>query len=218
MLLARAATLLPLLGGTIVRVGALKQVGATYPRAILATCAVGLTWIAAPLAAAGSLLVTAAADVRGWAAALLAALAATGVALRLVLPEHGVRRGAGLVAQALAAGFGMVASEIVRLSLILLALGHPIAFAQAAVLTVAEVLAMAMAVVPGGIGLREVIAGVLAAAVALPASLGVIAIVIDRLVEYVVLVPVGFAAWLRLRPSAVREIRVCVPSAPEMTP
>jgi hypothetical protein len=45
MLLARAASLLPLPGGTIVRVGALKQDGATYPRAILATGAVGLTWM-----------------------------------------------------------------------------------------------------------------------------------------------------------------------------
>jgi hypothetical protein len=97
MLLARAASLVPLPAGAIVGVGALEHAGATYPRAILATGAVVLTWM--------------------------------------------------------------------------------------------------------GIGVREIVAGVLGVTVGLPASLRVSATVTDRLVEYVVLAPVGLAVWLRLRPS-----------------
>jgi hypothetical protein len=200
MLLARAASLLPLPGGTLVRVGALKQLGASYPRALLATGAVGLTWIAASFAVAGTLLVTAAGDARG-GFALLAALAAIGVGVLLVVPDHGPRRAVGLVGAGFAAGLGMVGFAVLRLSVVLLALGYPVSFAQAAVLTVAEVLAMALAIVPGGVGVREVVAGVLATTVGLPASLGVIATVTDRLLEYVVLAPACLAVWLRLLPA-----------------
>jgi uncharacterized membrane protein YbhN (UPF0104 family) len=213
MVLARAASLLPLPGGWIVRVCALKQVGATYPRAILATGATGLTWIAATLVTAGSLLVAAAGDGRG-RLAVAAAMSAIGVAFVVLLPEHGILHSMTLVGQALLAGFGMVAAAVVRLSLILLALGSPVTYAQAAVLTVAEVLAMALAVVPGGVGVREVVAGIFGAAVGLPASLGVIATVTDRLVEYVILAPVGLAAWIRLRPSVALDCRSDVGTAP----
>jgi hypothetical protein len=204
MLLARAASLMPMPCGTTVRVGAPKQARATHPRAILATGALGFSWTATTLTAASTPLVAAAADARGWAA-LLGALAATGVALLLALPDHGACRGLALVGKALAAGFGMVVAGVLGLSLILLALGYPISGAQAAVLTIAEVLAMALALEPGGIGVREIVAGALGATVGLPASIGVTATVTDRLVESVVLAPVGLAVWLRLRPSLELE-------------
>jgi hypothetical protein len=96
MLLARAASLVPMRGGTIVQIGSLEQAGATYPWAIFATGAVGLTWM--------------------------------------------------------------------------------------------------------GIGVRQIVAGVLGASIGLPAPLSVIATVPDRLVKYAVLVPVGLAVWLGLEP------------------
>jgi uncharacterized membrane protein YbhN (UPF0104 family) len=86
------------------------------------------------------------------------------------------------------------------------------------VLTVAEVLAMALSIVPGGVGVLEIVAGVLGARVGLPVSLGVIATVTDRLVENLVLAPVGLAVWLRLRPSVARVV-LDAPSStgPEVT-
>ena len=58
---------------------------------------------------------------------------------------------------------------------------------QALALTVAAALANAAGIFPGGLGLREIIAGALSPLVGLPVAAGVLGAVIDRLIGLIVL-------------------------------
>ncbi len=120
------------------------------------------------------------------------------LALRSMAPVGDARSlGAALLAaEAAAVGIGAL-----RYLLVLHGLGIPISAAQAVSLTVAGVLASAVGFVPGGLGLREALSGVIAGLVGLPAAVGVLAAAVDRLVGLPVLavLAVGVAGRERSR-------------------
>ncbi len=188
--LSSAANLLPLPGAALVRVRALRRGGSSYRRAFSVTALVGGAWLATSLALAGALLaLRPTSDVDDVAVAAVLAVGVLGVgaalvAVRAMAPAgEAVRLGAGLLgAEALAVGVGAA-----RYLLVLEGLGIDVSVAQAVSLTVAAVVASAIGFIPGGLGLREALSGVIASLVGLTAAVGVLAAAVDRLVGLPVL-------------------------------
>ncbi len=208
MTLARAANVLPLPGSTLVRIAALKHLGTTYGRGLSATATVGVAWVGAAFLVAGAFVWVVTGVTLG-ALGLGIGLAAAATTYGLVRWHVGGRAAPGLTLAVLLVDLALVGVSVLRLFVALFALGFPVTVAQAGVLTVAEVLASATAVFPGGLGIREVLAGGLAPVVGLPIALGVVASAVDRFLDYVILGPACFALWLRtsLAPRLVDEAR-----------
>ena len=194
--LSSAANLLPLPGAALVRVRAMRRAGTSYRRALSVTAVVGGAWLATSLVLAGALLAVrrdAAVAGPGIAAVLvigLLGLVASAVAVRsLAAGGEALRLSAALLATEVLT----VALAGLRYLLVLRGLGLDAGLEQAVALTVAGVLASAIGFVPGGLGLREALAGVIAGLVGLPAAVGVLAAAVDRLVALPVLAALAVA-------------------------
>lgn len=202
--LSTAANLLPIPGAFLVRVQGLRFLGSGYGKALGSTAVIGLAWIGVSALLAGILL----ALTERWAAAVLLAAVGAPAAiaaalwLRRAVPSPAERRRlAGLV---VAVEVFAVVVNAGRLVLILIALDVDASIAQTLVLAVSSSLAAAAGILPGGFGLRELIAAALAPLVGLPAAAGFAATAINRVVGIVVLAPVTAALALmsRARPAA----------------
>jgi uncharacterized membrane protein YbhN (UPF0104 family) len=86
-----------------------------------------------------------------------------------------------------------------RLVLILIGLDVDASLNQTLVLAVSSSLAAAAGILPGGFGLRELIAAALAPLVGLPAAAGFVSPAINRVMGIVVLAPVTLALMLGIR-------------------
>jgi len=193
-----AANLLPLPGSFIVRSAALQGAGASRGEAIAAPLSVGFAWIGiGGLLGGGWLLVTAP---NGFAAIMfiagLVVMALSALAVQRTKNEHSsiAMRSIWLVeaAMTLLAGF--------RFYLIIDALGFDISMGQGLALATSSILATAVGVIPGGLGLRELLAGGFAPLVAVAAAVGVLGAVVNRIVGMIGLALV--AAGLSLARSA----------------
>jgi uncharacterized membrane protein YbhN (UPF0104 family) len=190
--IATAANLLPLPGGPLVRIQALRTGGVSGRGSAQVTAAAGATWVA----------------VAGLGAALGAQIAgaAPGAVIPLtILGVVAAFAGAGLLRAATVAGSDwrrvagrLVAIEVVsvgvsaaRLYLLLLAIGAPATTSSAVVLALAGVLATAVGVVPAGLGVREGLSALLAVAVALPATIGFAVSLLDRVVGLAIAAPLA---------------------------
>lgn len=205
--MSTAANLLPIPGAFLVRVQGLRALGSGYGKALRSTAVIGLVWIGVSTTLAAVLLAAA----RSWAAAV--ALSVAGVPLlvaahvwlrRAVTTAEERRRIAGLT---LAVEVFAVMADAGRLFLILVGLGLEASLGQALVLAASNSLASAVGVVPGGFGLRELIAAALAPLVGLPAWAGLAATAIGRVMGIAVLAPVAAALAFgprRARPTSIR--------------
>lgn len=187
--LSSAANLLPLPGAALVRVRAMRRRGSSYRQALAVTVVVGGAWLATSLVLAGALLALRRGATEGVAvAAVLGAgvlgLGAIAVGVGRLAPPGEARP---LVAGLLGAEVLAVVVAAARFLLVLRALGLDVAVEQAVALTVAGVVASALGFVPGGLGLREALAGAIAGLVGLPVATGVLAAAVDRLVGLPVL-------------------------------
>jgi len=178
-IVAAAFNLLPVPGSVLVRTGALTRGGSTPTKAVLSTLAVGVAYIGVALVIVGAVLVTSATG----SAALLAV---SGVALVATASVMVARLAPGatvsllrrlVVVEALS-----VAVKALRLFLTVQALGFEVSFAQATSLSLATVAASAIGIFPGGLGIRELLSGLIAPAVALPASVGLVGTSLDRVI------------------------------------
>jgi hypothetical protein len=194
-----AANLLPLPGAFLVRVHGLRSMGSRYGKALGSTAVVGIVWIGVSAVLAGALL----APAGSWIAAGI--LLAVGIPLlglayawlrRSVLDVAERRRVAGLLVlvEVLA-----VLTNAGRLVLILIGLDVDASLNQTLVLAVSSSLAAAAGILPGGFGLRELIAAALAPLVGLPAAAGFVSPAINRVMGIVVLAPVTLALMLGIR-------------------
>ena len=194
--LSSAANMLPVPGAALVRMRAMRRGGTGYGRALSITGVVGGAWLATSLLAAGALLAVhrEPAVGGGGVAATIGAgslgLVAVAVAVRSLAP-------AGEASRLWGALVGIEVLSVVvaatRYLLVLRGLGLDVAVEQAVALTVATVLASALGFVPGGLGLREALAGLIAGMVGLPAATGVLAAAVDRLVGLPVLAALAAA-------------------------
>lgn len=180
--LASAANLLPLPGGVVVRTRALRRQGSTYGRALRSNAVAGVTWVAV-----GALVGAALVAVRGDAlpAAALAAGGVAGLAAAGWLLSDAAGGAGRWLGRFVAVEGAMVAVNALRLWLAFELLGLPVEPAQAVALTGSVIVAAAIGIFPGGLGLREVLAGAIGAAVDLPAAHAVAATAADRVCSQV---------------------------------
>jgi uncharacterized membrane protein YbhN (UPF0104 family) len=190
--LATAANLLPLPGGPLVRIQALRTGGIGGRVSTQVTAAAGASWVAvAGLAAALGGAITGAP--RGAVIPLTVLGVLAGIAGVLLLRTSvAADRDWRLVAgQLVVVELGSVLISAARLYLLLLAIGAPATGSGALVLALAGVLATAVGIVPAGLGVREGLSALLAVAVALPAATGFAVSVLDRVVGLVVAAPLA---------------------------
>jgi hypothetical protein len=188
--LGTAANQLPLPGAVIVRTQALASGGAGYRRALVANLSIGLAWLGSSFTMAGLL------QLHGRVPALGMGFAAAGVAM-LVACERIVHRASSpegprfMAARIVATETALVLVQAARLALVLHGFGVRVSPAQAVALALSGVLAAALGIVPGGVGVREGLAAGIGPVVGLPASVSLVATAFDRLADLAV---VGLAA------------------------
>ena len=178
-IVAAAFNLLPIPGSVVVRTRALAKGGSSTTQAVTSTLAVGIAYIAVAL-------VIVAAVQAASAPASAAVLAVVGIAM-LVGAAVVVRRladgpVAGLLRRLVGVEALSVVVKAVRLYLTIRALGFDPSIAQATALSMATVAASAIGIFPGGLGIRELLSGLIAPAVDLPASVGLVGTSMDRVI------------------------------------
>ena len=182
-ILATAANLLPLPGGALVRIAALKRSGVGTVQATGVTAAIGVVWVAVALVVAGTALST---TLRG-IGALLVGGGLTTILMALVwarrLPD--LPRPVRWMARLLAIELTSVMASALRLSLALAALGMGFRVRDGGVLAISGVISNSVGIIPAGLGLKEAITAGLAALLALPAGVGFVVSVLDRAIGLV---------------------------------
>ena len=193
-----AANLFPVPGGLAVRTGALKRKGSRWTAAIGSNVVMGLGWLGVALLLAGGLLQGAASPLvaAGFFFAGLVVLGAMAMAIRHLRHERPLIQALGRVVGL--EGIYVLASAL-RLYAVLSAFGLQVTYGQAAALTVASALAAGVGFFPGGLGLREVVAGALSPLVGLAPAVGAFAGVVDRIVG--LLIRALLAGFLWRQPS-----------------
>jgi hypothetical protein len=199
VIVATAANILPLPGGALVRVHALRAAGATLPQSTVVTLMAALLWVATAVGVAGiaalswSPLVGAIAIGLALAGAAVTAVVVRATTSRWSLPALG---GLALVEAV------TTLIHAARLYLVLLALGVTAGVTQALVLGAGAPLASAAGVFPSGLGLAELLSALLAPVVDLPAAAGFAVAALARVVGLLATVPAALLLGVRdLRPS-----------------
>lgn len=174
-----AANMLPLPGGVLIRTQALKAKGASYRTAFGANACAGLAWLgAAAIGVAAVALIHGDHEVSASVVGA-AGLAIIGVSLALLVR---INRGSALrcLLDLLLVELATVAVSSVRIYVAFRMIGLNASATQSVALTGATILAAAIGIFPGGLGLRELLAGAIGAVVSLPASEAVAATAADR--------------------------------------
>jgi hypothetical protein len=200
--MSTAANLLPIPGAFLVRVQGLRALGSRYGKALASTAVIGLVWIGVSAVLAAVLLAVSGrwvpAVVLGTVGLPLLVIAHAWLTRAVPVPSERRRLGALIVGVELFA----VLTNAGRLVLILVALRVDASVGQALVLAVSSSLAAAAGILPGGFGLRELIAAALAPLVGLPAAAGFAATAINRVIGIVVLAPITAALALGFPPRS----------------
>jgi hypothetical protein len=176
---ASAANYLPIPGAALVRIGALSRAGSGAGRATTVAATLGVIWLAATaMATAPGLLV---AD--RWVVAIGAM---TGGVTVLVATIAILRARYGLSAGILALSVGAVVVKVaingLTLYMGLRAVGAIVSPWSALLISASSVIASALGVAPGGLGIREFFSGVLAAIGGVDPALATLGTVVERAV------------------------------------
>ena len=186
------ANMLPLPGGAIVRVAALKAEGASVARSTSVMAFVAFIWAAVSFGYSGAWLVTGGATGFGL---LFIALGCIGVVGCFALSMH-LLDDHVITAQLFACKAGLVLVDAFRLYLCLLALDVSANFGQASVLTVSGFVGSSFSLVPAGLGIREGVSALLGPLVGLSAAAAFLASAANRVVGLLVSAPIAaFLAW-----------------------
>jgi uncharacterized membrane protein YbhN (UPF0104 family) len=183
---ASAANLLPVPGSIMVRIQGLRNTGATYAASTASTAVVGVTWISLSLLAAGGLQV-AVGERRLGSLVFLAGIGLLVLVWTMARLQPGVSYTPRLAMQLLLVEMARVGVLAIRLHLLLVALGAVPTVAQSMALTISVVVATAVAVFPGGLGIRELTAAAIGPLVGLPASVSLLAVALDWVLNLAVL-------------------------------
>lgn len=185
--MAAVANLAPLPGAVVVRGKALLEEGTGAGETARVLGVIGAGWVTVALIVAGGGVAVGGRPASG---ALLLALGMAGLAfVPLLLPDESRTRGNVVVLILLE--LAGVTLQALRLAVILIGLGYQGRFLQTLVLPAAGALGNAAGVVPGGLGLRELLAGALAPLTEMTVAEGITATATERVLNLVVL---AFAA------------------------
>jgi len=195
-IVSSAANILPLPGGPMVRIAALKLAGGTVIRSSAVTFFLGLSWLGLAFGYAGVWLLN------NQVEAAIVFMAISGISLSAVLYflySAGGRWGVVLILLAVKAA--AIAVGLVRLFWAFEALGETLEPAQLAVFAVSGVAGSILAVVPSGIGVNEAAAAILAPLVSIDSATAFIAASLNRLVGLPILmlvIPQPIPSWAGL--------------------
>lgn len=198
-----AANMLPIPGGLVVRNYAMLSAGATVAGAAHGTVATGAAWMGVTAVVVG-IIVTFTSIAVGIPIAV-AGVVLCGVVFVLARRRVGMDAARPIVLQLLVVEMVTVAVEIGRYWLVLAALGAHPDLLRTMPLVGANVISAATLVFPGGLGVREALAGAFSTATKLPAAVGIAASALDRVALTVMfLVLAGVSAAVR-RSNRVTE-------------
>jgi len=189
-ILASAANLLPLPGAALVRIAGLKSLGQSIGAAAASTGVVAGVWASVTGLVAGIWQLRAGSRELG---VLFVVGGAVAGVVSVVLMSRATRCGSrfAIAIRLIAVEVMVVLVAATRIYLVFLAIGASASFSQAVALIVAGVLASAVGILPGGLGLREALSATIALGVGLPASVGFVVAAVDRLAGIVVLLPLS---------------------------
>lgn len=180
---AGAANMLPLPGGAITRVAALKAAGASLGLGSMVTALFAAIWGGMAFCLSGAVLVLFGHQALGWMFASGGAVllgACTLIMLRLdasplVLGQAFVIRGVSLLV------------DVLGHMLAIWSLGAVIGFGEASVFAVSSFVGSAASFVPAGLGVRELVVAALSPLVALPPMVGFLSVAVARAVAMLLL-------------------------------
>ena len=189
------ANMLPLPGGVMVRVAALKVAGASFKHGTSTILFVALVWFGIAFAYAGAWMMALGAAFAG------AAFLAGGIVILLISFAATMRllKEWRVTMHLTVTKVGLVLIDAARIYLCLWSLSSSASFGQASVLTASSVVGTAISIVPAGIGIREGVAALMGPLVGLAASSAFLATSLNRVLGLATTAPV--AAFLALRKS-----------------
>lgn len=196
-IVSAAANLLPLPGSIVVRTAALKREGVGLMSATASSSVVGLAWLAVSCLMSGIFV----ASIRLELALVAWLLAAAGAGLVWLGMKQTTRLGERSKALLRAAVLGllMASTSAMNLWVMLNALGVDVSVAQTVAVSTSAVLATSLGFFPGGLGLREVLAGGIGAAVGMPAGVAVVGVLVIRIVSLSILLVASLIIGSRIR-------------------
>lgn len=183
--MAAAANQLPLPGSVLLRTQALKEVGIGYGRALGATGLTGLAYLGAALSLAGLALL-----LGGRVGVALVVVGAGGAFLALTLlgaRAYTGRRAPRVAAALIGVELGSTLAKAAAFLVVARALNFDVTFTQALVVTLAVVITSSLGFFPGGLGLRELLAGAISPLVGLPVSVGLVTTAANRVAGLILL-------------------------------
>jgi hypothetical protein len=187
-----AANFLPLPGGMVVRVASLRAAGSSYAAASGVILFQFATWLSLALLYSGAFAF--ALDRHAWGFVF------AGVGIAILLPALSLAARFRLRLPALGAivilRCLMVAGEALRLYLTFAALGIVASFGQASVVSLSGILGSAVAIVPSGLGVAELVAAGLAGIFGIDPAAGFLVAAFSRLANLVVVIPVALLLTL----------------------
>lgn len=195
--IGNVANLLPVPGAAAIRVNDLAVRTAKVGRAAAATVAIGILWLGWSLALSGFALIAAGTYFAG--SAMTAGGVAAAAGSWVIAPRDTATRLGR--AEWLTVGslieIGSLAMGAARIWLILAALGLDPSAVQAVGLVAAGAIAATVGVIPGGLGVQELIGGLLAPLVGLDTAAAIVAIAVSRVAGLGVsgLMSVTIARW-----------------------
>lgn len=180
--IGNVANLLPIPGAAAIRVNDLAARSARVGTATAATVGMGVLWLGWSLALSGIALIFAGSPIAG--VAMTAAGIAAGVGSWVIAPRGTAThfgKAEWLVTGSLIEA-GSLAIGAARIWLTLAALGLDPSAVQAVGLVAAGAIASTVGVIPGGLGIQELIGGLLAPLIGLDAAAAIVAIAVGRVV------------------------------------
>lgn len=197
-----AANMLPLPGGAVVRIAALKDKGAALGEGTRATFAAGIIWLGVSLLYSG-LWMLSFSFVLG---VLSVFVGGTALALGVLMGLRTYGRGDTIVQ---IIGLKIAATLLITVKLIFCvwAVGTLISFPEAAIMTAADVIGSAVMVVPAGLGVNEGMTALLAQVAGLTAATGFLAAVTNRLATLLALCPITLYLYSKNQASGGNDAK-----------
>lgn len=192
-----AANLLPIPGGAVARITALKFAGAGLRASATTMVMMTVMWVGVALTFSGGAIIYLGNEALG-AVALAIGIAAVTLAF-FFTGSPSATLGATLTSLALKVL--LVLADAARIYLALSALGFDVRPVQALVLVVAGALGSVVSIMPAGLGVREGLAALLAPLAGLAASAGFLAATLSRIIDLAVVAPIAFWLAFRSRPE-----------------
>ena len=192
--LGTLGNLLPIPGGTVVRVAALKNAGSSVPKSTKLLTAIGLIWLGLSLLTTGICLLP---HIRNIGILLIF----TGTLLysfSVFLIGYKTSRKCRLLVALTALEFLVILNAGLRTFLVLISLGFHTSLFQSMALVASGSVAVAAGIVPAGLGIRELLAASIGTQVGIGGGPAFLASALNSAISILLLIPLfGLAQFLR---------------------